>query len=69
MITSQFPRLAIPGHIAMCWVGISTHIIMWVLGLVERNALDIGRGPVELAERVSMTYGVVCLRCLRWCEG
>jgi hypothetical protein len=31
----------------------------------ERNALDIGGGPVELAERVSMTYGVVCLRCLR----
>ena len=35
----------------------------------ERNALDIGGEPVELAERVSMTYGVVCLRCLRWCKG
>jgi hypothetical protein len=31
----------------------------------ERNALDIGGGPMELAERVLMTYGAVCLRCSR----
>src|ERR1700676_1499269 len=33
--TSQFPRLDIAVYIAMCQVGISSRIIMWVHGLVQ----------------------------------
>jgi hypothetical protein len=34
-ITSQLARLAIAANIAMSWVGIPVHIVMWVLGLVH----------------------------------
>ena len=35
---------------------------------MEHSALDIGGGLAKPTERVLMTCGVGCLRCLMWCK-
>jgi hypothetical protein len=66
--TSQFPRLAIAVHIAMCRVGISSHIIMWVHGLVVVGISSLmlnfaSQGPSE-GVRIALLSHIVLFPCV-----
>ena len=45
-LTSQFPTLYTKGHIVMSPMNITSHIIMWVLGLVLHKGDLLGIGVI-----------------------